>query len=290
VAKQNKSVEIATNSEKNGAPRDDAEAESAALEAAGISARYDARTPLAVESVSFELKRGELVAVLGPNGAGKTTLVRVLAGVQKTAAGVVRIFGEPIENLDRGAIAKTIAVVRQTEQIAAGFSVREVVMMGRAPHQTGWMRPTKDDEQIVAEAITRMDLTELADRPARELSGGEARRVAIARAFAQRPKILLLDEPGAFLDVKHQLALYDRLTDEIVHNRLACLIVMHDLNMAAQYADRVLILRDGKLVACGTPTDVMTEERMLDVFGARLRAGVDPKSKAPYFLPVRAEK
>jgi len=294
VAKQNKPAEITANDRRTGS--DSAELAGArtdsarALEAREISARYDASTPFAVDSVSFELARGEMVAVLGPNGAGKTTLIRALAGVQKLDAGEVRVFDRPIAEMTRPTIARTIAVVRQSEQIASGFSVREVVMMGRAPHQAGWMRPTQDDEEIVADAIARMDLSALADRPARELSGGEARRVAIARAFAQRPKILLLDEPGAFLDVKHQLALYDRLMEEIAKNRLACLVVMHDLNMAAQYADRVLILRDGKRVACGSPTEVMTEARMLDVFGARLRAGFDTKSNAPYFLPVRSDK
>ncbi|MEO8876390.1 MAG: ABC transporter ATP-binding protein [Polyangiaceae bacterium] len=284
MAKQNKSTEIAPKSREN----ETTTTGSTALAAIGISARYDATTTLAVEDVSFDLKRGELMSVLGPNGAGKTTLVRALAGVQKTSAGEVRVFGRPLSEIDRRELAQMLAVVRQHENVASGFSVREVVMMGRAPHQTGWQRATHDDEKIVAEAIERMDLTELADRPARELSGGEARRVAIARAFAQRPKILLLDEPGAFLDVRHQLALYDRLAEEIAHNQLACLVVMHDLNMAAQYSDRVVILRDGKLVACGAPANVMTEDRMLEVFGARLRQGIDPKSKAPYFLPVRA--
>lgn len=263
-----------------------------ALAAAGISARYDEKGELAVDDVSFDLRSGELIAVLGPNGAGKTTLVRLLSGIQKTISGNVTIFGAPISSLDRSALAKKIAVVRQTEPIAFGFSVREVVMMGRAPHQTGWLRATREDDAIVEAAMKRMDVLELADRQARELSGGEARRVAIARAFAQTPKILLLDEPGAFLDVRHQLALYDRLANEVKENNLACMVVMHDLNMATQYADRIVLMQNGKLIACGTPREVMTEARVHDVFGARLLAGVHPKSNAPYFLPTRetAEK
>jgi iron complex transport system ATP-binding protein len=260
-----------------------------ALAAAGISGRYEEGARLAIDGVSFDLKRGELLAVLGPNGAGKTTLVRLLSGIQKTVAGEARVFGTPISSIDRAALAKKIAVVRQSEPIAFGFSVRDVVMMGRAPHQTGWLRPTREDDEIVNAVMSRMEVAALADRPARELSGGEARRVAIARAFAQTPEILLLDEPGAFLDVRHQLALYDRLADETRKNNMACLVVMHDLNMAAQYADRILLLQDGKLVACGTPSEVMTEARVLEVFGARLVTGIDPKSNARYFLPVRAE-
>jgi iron complex transport system ATP-binding protein len=258
-----------------------------ALAAAGASARYAEKDALAVDDVSFDLQSGELIAVLGPNGAGKTTLVRLLSGIQKTTSGDVTIFGARISSLDRSSLAKKIAVVRQTEPVAFGFSVREVVMMGRAPHQTGWLRATREDEAIVDAAMRRMDVLELADRQARDLSGGEARRVAIARAFAQTPKILLLDEPGAFLDVRHQLALYDRLAREVKENDLACLVVMHDLNMATQYADRIVLMQRGKLVACGTPKDVMTEARVHDVFGARLLAGFDPKSNAPYFLPTR---
>ncbi len=271
----------------NSAKTEPVEAHVPALGAARIAARYDENGPLAIDDVSFDLRAGELVAVLGPNGAGKTTLVRLLSGIQKTISGNVTIFGAPIASLARGDVARKIAVVRQTEPTAFGFSVRDIVMMGRAPHQTGWLRATREDEAIVHAAMTRMDVLELADRQARELSGGEARRVAIARAFAQTPKILLLDEPGAFLDVRHQLALYDRLVNEVKENHLACLVVMHDLNMAAQYADRIVLLQNGKLIACGSPADVMTEARVHEVFGARLLTGVDSKSNAPYFLPVR---
>ncbi|MGH7280775.1 MAG: ABC transporter ATP-binding protein, partial [Polyangiaceae bacterium] len=154
-------------------------------------------------------------------------------------------------------------------------------------HQGGWMRPTSEDEKIVDDAIARLELTDLASRPVRELSGGEARRVAIARAFAQTPEILLLDEPGAFLDVRHQISLYERLASEVKENDLACLVVMHDLHMAAQYSHRVALLDAGKLVAIGTPSEVLTEARVREVFGVELATGIDPRSQAPYFVPVR---
>ena len=286
MAQQNK---VAIFTESNGDARR-IPTEQSALAALGISGRYGGGDALAVDGVSFELGKGELVAVLGPNGAGKTTLVRLLSGIQKTISGEVRMFGAPLASITRGDLAKKLAVVRQTEPIAFGFSVHDVVMMGRAPHQTGWLRPTRNDEEIVDAALKRMDIFDLAHRQARDLSGGESRRVAIARAFAQTPEILLLDEPGAFLDVRHQLALYDRLASEVKENRLACLVVMHDLNMASQYADRIVLLRDGKLVACGSPQAVMTEARVQDVFGPRVAAAPNSKSDPPYFLPVRAEK
>lgn len=242
-----------------------------------------------MRDVSLELRRGEILSILGPNGAGKTTLLRALSGVELLESGEVWFFGRPIAEVSRREVAQKMAVVRQVEATAFGFSVRDVVMMGRAPHQTGWMRASQDDERIVDAALARSGLTELAERPARELSGGEARRAAIARAFAQEPEILLLDEPGAFLDVRHQIALYERLARDVKDTELACMIVMHDLHMAAQYSDRVALLKDGVLVAVGAASDVLTEERVRDVFGVRLAAGVDARSNAPYFVPVREE-
>ena len=259
-----------------------------ALAASGVSASYEKSSKLALEDVSLSLARGEIVSVLGPNGAGKTTLLRVLAGVVVPSAGTVTLFDAPLATMTRNEVAKKIAVVRQAEPTSFGFSVREVVMMGRAPHQGGWMRPSSEDEKIVNDAIARLDLTELASRPVRELSGGEARRVAIARAFAQTPEILLLDEPGAFLDVRHQIALYERLASEVKENDLACLVVMHDLHMAAQYSHRVALIDAGKLVEIGTPAEVLTEARVRDVFGVELATGVDARSNARYFVPVRA--
>ena len=259
-----------------------------ALEAKTVSARYETSPKLALEGVSLSLARGEILSVLGPNGAGKTTLLRVLAGVVAPSAGEVLLFDAPLATLTRNEVAEKVAVVRQAEPTGFGFSVRDVVMMGRAPHQGGWMRPSHEDERIVNDAIARLDLAELASRPVRELSGGEARRVAIARAFAQTPEVLLLDEPGAFLDVRHQIALYERLANEVKESNLACLVVMHDLHMAAQYSHRVALLDAGKLAAIGTPAEVLTEARVRDVFGVELATGVDARSNARYFVPVRA--
>ena len=259
-----------------------------AMEAKAVSARYETSSELALHRVSLSLARGEILSVLGPNGAGKTTLLRVLAGVVAPSAGEVTSFGAPLATMTRSDVAKKIAVVRQAEPTTFGFSVRDVVMMGRAPHQGGWMRPTNEDERIVDDAIARLDLAEIASRPVRELSGGEARRVAIARAFAQTPEVLLLDEPGAFLDVRHQIALYERLATEVGENDLACLVVMHDLHMAAQYSHRVALLDAGKLVAIGSPTEVLTEPRVREVFGVDLATGIDARSNARYFVPVRA--
>jgi iron complex transport system ATP-binding protein len=256
------------------------------VEARGLSASYEDGAKV-LDDVSLGIRQGELVAVLGANGAGKSTLLRVLAGAKAPSEGEVTLFGEPIASMDRRALARSVAVVAQGDEVAFAFSVREVVRMGRTPHLTGWLRLSAADELIIDEVLERCDLTRLQKRPASALSGGERKRVAIARALAQRPRVLLLDEPGAFLDVRHALALYDLLADEIARAKLACLVVMHDLNIAAQYASRVALLKSGSLVAIGSIDDVLTYRRLRETFDADLYCGVNDVNGARFFLPMR---
>jgi iron complex transport system ATP-binding protein len=271
-------------------------ASNAALEARNVHARYvgsaaraEGAEPLA--GVSLSVAPGELVTVLGPNGAGKSTLLRVLAGTLAPASGEVRLFGEAMARLDRREIARTLAVVSQSHEVAWGFAVRDVVMMGRAPHQgTAWMYAGDEDRRIVDDVLARCDLTELAARRVQELSGGEQKRVAIARALAQKPRVLLLDEPAAFLDVRHQVALYELLADEIARDKLACLVVMHDLNVAAQYASRVVLAKGGRFVAVGKVEEVMTYARLKETFDADLYCGVNDLTGTRFFLPMRPAK
>jgi iron complex transport system ATP-binding protein len=230
------------------------------------------------------------MAILGPNGAGKTTLLRVLAGTLLPSSGDVRLFGEPLVGMDRRLVAQKLAVVAQSEEIAFGFSVHDVVMMGRAPHQGAWMRASEEDEAIVANVLERCDLLDHAKRSVRELSGGEQKRVMIARALAQRPRVLLLDEPAAFLDLRHQIALYDLLAEEVARDRLACVVVMHDLNIAAQYASRVVLAKEGKFVAIGGVDEVMTYARLRETFDLDLYAGKNELTNALFFLPMRTRR
>ena len=262
--------------------------EKTSLSLTGVTAGYGSgadRVPT-LRDLSLALEPGELVAVLGPNGAGKSTLVRVLAGVLVATTGQVRVGGDDVHELDRAAIARRVAVVPQETDVAFGFTVREVIAMGRAPHQTGWMSATGEDERATNDAIAAMDLGALAARPVQELSGGEKRRVAIARALAQTTPALLLDEPTSALDVRHQIALFDRLVLETTRG-LACLVVMHDLNLAAQYATRVVLMRDGAIVADGAIDEVLTWQRLKDTFDADLYCGVNDLSGARFFLPMR---
>ncbi|HVH45431.1 MAG TPA: ABC transporter ATP-binding protein [Labilithrix sp.] len=239
--------------------------------------------------MDLRVASGEIVCVLGPNGAGKTTLVRVASGLLPPRAGEVRLLGQPLASLSRAEVARVLAVVEQMQDISASFTVREVVSMGRAPHQAGWMRATPEDDRIVEEALARCDLASLASRPAHALSGGEQKRVAVARALAQEPKVLLLDEPGAFLDVRHQLDLYELLATEVKERGMACLVVMHDLNVAAQFADRVVLMKGGRVVAAGSVADVMTWKTLKATFDADLYCGVNDLTGARFFLPMRSE-
>ena len=257
-----------------------------AIELRDVAARYPSGR-LALQGITLAVRPGELCAVLGPNGAGKSTLVRVLCGALLPAEGEALILGESVRRLDRRAIARRVAVVHQAGPSAPGFTVREVVMMGRAPHQGGWMEASARDEEAVTRALRSCELTGLEGRLATELSGGEQKRVAIARALAQEGEILVLDEPGAHLDVRHSVAVHEVVRREVAGRRLACVAVLHDLNAAAQYADRVVLLKEGRLVAHGTVEEVMTYRRLKDVFEAELYVGVNELDDSRYFLPVR---
>jgi iron complex transport system ATP-binding protein len=230
-----------------------------------------------------------VVALLGPNGAGKSTLLKVAAGLLEPTAGVVSCFGRNLAEVDRRALARSVALVSQNQSPATGFRVREVVAMGRAPHQGGWMREGPEDGPAVERALVRCDLVDHARLPVETLSGGEQRRVALARALAQEPRVLLLDEPSAFFDVRHRVALGALIRDLANHDGLAVLIAMHDLEEAARIASRVLLLRNGRTILDGPPEDAMTPALLREAFDADVDVGVHAQSGQRYFLPrVRA--
>lgn len=259
----------------------------AAIELSGVSAGYGGIDVL--RDLSLAVKRGDLCVILGPNGAGKSTLVKLISGALRPRAGRVTIGGQDLGGLDRQAIARRVAVVPQSVEVAFGFTVREVVTMGRAPHQGAWMRASERDEAAVARAIEACELEALADRPVSALSGGEQKRVAIARALAQEAPVLLLDEAGAHLDVRHTIAVHELLRRELDRRDLACIAVLHDLNAAARYADRVALLSGGRIVAEGKVEEVMTYRRLTEVFETELYVGVNELDGTRYFLPFRPQ-
>ncbi len=255
------------------------------VELTDVSAGYGGADVL--HEVSLRVDGGQLCAVLGPNGAGKSTLVRLLSGALLPRAGRILLGGEDLVALDRRAIARKVAVVPQSIEVALGFSVLDVVMMGRAPYQGAWMQASEADNLAVGRAIDACELGLLARRPVAELSGGEQKRVAIARALAQEAPILLLDEAGAHLDVRQSIAVHELVRRELERRALACVAVLHDLNAAARYADRVALLKAGRIVAEGTVEEVMTYRRLRDVFETELYVGVNELDDTRYFLPFR---
>jgi iron complex transport system ATP-binding protein len=237
----------------------------------------------ALADVSFALSAGEVFGIVGPNGAGKSTLLRAIAGLVPFE-GEVDLAGVPLAQNSRAEVAKTIALVPQEPPADLPFTVAEVVLMGRAPHQGAWGLDSAEDRTIAAAALAAVDLGPLAARPIDLLSGGERRRAFVARALAQKTRVLLLDEPTAFLDVGHQLDLLKRCR-ALAAEGLAVAAVLHDPNLAAAFCDRVMVLHQGRVRSIGAPKDALTVEVLRDVFGASFRSLAHPTSGAPVFVP-----
>jgi iron complex transport system ATP-binding protein len=238
----------------------------------GVSARYGSaaagRTVL--RAIELELIEGEQVVLLGANGSGKSTLLRVVSGVLSPAAGRVELLGRPIHSWDRGELARWVTVLPQGMELPHGFRVSEVVALGRIPHARSWFATSAADEAAVARALVDADVVELADRGVHELSGGERQRVLVALALAQEPRLLLLDEPTAHLDIAHQLALIQLLERLRAARGLTVLAVLHDLNLAARFADRAVILREGRLAAAEGESGRFDLRRLRDAFGVKI--------------------
>ncbi|BDG02180.1 ABC transporter ATP-binding protein [Anaeromyxobacter oryzae] len=249
----------------------------------GVSFRYGARG--ALENVSFTARAGEFVGLLGPNGAGKSTLVRLVAGLAAPSAGSVRLAGLDPAHAPRRAVAQVCALVPQEPRIGWPFTVREAVMMGRAPRQGLLALPTRFDHGAVQGALAACDLVHLADRRLDALSGGERRRVFFARALAQEPRVLLLDEPTAFLDLGHQVMVM-RMAEVAARGGLCVVAVLHDLNLAAAACDRLVVLSRGRVVAEGPPADVLTAERVREVWDVPVWRGENGVTGAPVVLPA----
>lgn len=234
-----------------------------------------------LRGISFKVASGELLVVVGPNGAGKSTLLKIIVGLLRPAGGTVRIEGRDLKTLTRKQAARLVGYVPQEMTISFPLTAMEFVLQGRFAQ--GHLLGFESDEDLSA-AERAMELTEtagFASRPVNELSGGERQRVTVARALASRPQLLVLDEPVANLDIAHQVKLLElirRLADD---EKLAAVVVTHELNLAAEFASRALLLRSGEMLACGAPTEVMTEENLCSLFGANLMVDKNPLSGAP---------
>jgi len=235
------------------------------LQAEGLDVRYTGAARSALAGVSARVAAGELVAVAGPNGSGKTTLVRAVTGLVPLAAGAVRVEGRALREWRRADLARVLGVVPQREDIVFPLRVEEAVMLGRYARLGPLGAPTAADQQAVASALARCDAVPLAQRSTDTLSGGEWQRVRLARALAQEPSVLLLDEPTASLDVRHEMEILELIRDLVDHG-LAGMVITHQLNLAARFADRIVLLNEGRVVAEGTPTEVLRKDTLDAVF------------------------
>ncbi len=243
--------------------------------------------PWVLRDVTLEVVQGEILGIVGPNGSGKTSLLKLLAKLAAPQEGEIALFGRPLRSLSHEQVAQTVAVVPQDSPQLFPFRVAETVLMGRFPHRrrSGWSLgfgwEDREDCQAASQAMATMDIAHLAGRAVTDLSGGERQRTMIARALAQAPRVLLLDEPTAFLDLPHQLgicATLRRLCDE---RGLTVVIVSHDLNLASQYCDRVAMLRAGRMCTIGAPAKVMSVEVLQEVYGCEVLIDAHPQSGLP---------
>lgn len=239
-----------------------------------------------ISRMNLVVDEGTITGILGPNGSGKTTIVRLASAAIRPDAGRISVFGVNIADLPSRERARRVAVVPQETHPVFDFTVEEIVRMGRAPH-LGWLGREKPKDRAVAiEAMERCDVMHVAARSFRALSGGERQRVMLARALTQQARLLLLDEPTAFLDLKHRLTVYTLLRRLYRENGLTVVVVSHDINLAARYCDRLVLLRQGAVVADGTPGEVLRPEPIRAVYEVEVEVRTDPSSGRPFVIPL----
>lgn len=240
----------------------------------------------ALEEITFEVNEGEVLGVIGPNGSGKTTLLRCINLALKPKVGTVFLDGKNILELDRKEIAKNIGVVPQNSVIRFPFTVFDIVLMGRRPHSSRLGRETPKDVSIVRKAMEITNTLHLADRLIDEVSGGEKQRVIIARALAQEPKVLLLDEPTLHLDINHQLEILELIKRLAKENKLVVILVSHDLNLASRYCDKLILLNSGKIYSIGRPREVLTPNNIKNVYNVDVEINYNEKTKSLNIIPI----
>lgn len=257
------------------------------VEAIGIGYSYDRRP--ALTDVSAAMESGVLSGIIGPNGSGKSTLLRILGSVARPDSGKVLYGGADISTMPPMHRARMVGAVLQDSGAQFGFKVREVVEMGRFPHKGLLGRMDEEDRSAVEEAMKRAGVTQFADRPITALSSGERQRAFIARALAQRPSVLLLDEPTSHLDISYQLEVMEMLK-ALAESGTTIAIVMHDLNLAGLYCERIIAMKQGRVAAAGSADEVLTPENILEIYGVRTLVENHPATSRPLIITLSASE
>ncbi len=253
--------------------------EKSLLEMEEIGFRYD--SDWVTRRVSLRIGRGEFLGIIGPNGSGKTTLLKLMNGLLRPQEGSVRINGAPLAGLRRKSLARMMAVVPQDALMVFPFTVREIVLMGRYPHFGLLHFEDEEDVRIAEKSMEMAGVLALADRNMHGLSGGERQRVLIARALAQEPEIILLDEPTAFQDIRHQAEFFNLIRNLNLSRELTVIAVTHDINLASSFCNRIMLLNRGEVEAIGPPSDVITRENIMGVYEADVLVDPHPVSGRP---------
>jgi iron complex transport system ATP-binding protein len=233
-----------------------------------------------LDGISLSVEKGEMVGILGPNGSGKTTLLKICSAVLK-GRGAVKLNGKNVQTYGKRELSRLFAMVPQDNQILFPYTVAEIVLMGRASYHSPLALEGDQDIEVARASMELTDCLSFAERYLHELSGGEKQRVIIARALAQEPEILLLDEPSAFLDLKHQVQVFELMRRLNRERALTIVAALHDLNLAALFFPRLVLLSDGRIYRDGSPKEVLTEKTIEDVYGIQVRIEPDPSGEKP---------
>lgn len=243
-----------------------------------------------LENLNFAIEKGQIISILGPNGSGKSTLLKILSRNLKPDQGKIYLDGQNLADLNNKIIARKMAVLPQSPEAPKDLTVRDLVEYGRYPHQHWWQGKSQEDDECVRWALEQTGLEEMSDRIVSTLSGGERQRVWIAMALAQKPEVLLLDEPTTYLDICHQLEIMELLAEFNRVHGITIAMVLHDINHAAKYSDCVAVLHQGKVFAVGKPEEVITSDTLRAVFGVESKITMDDVGKPVIFITGLTKK
>lgn len=240
-----------------------------------------------LDGINFSIEKGKLVSIIGPNGSGKTTLLRNISGALRPSAGSIKLWNKDITSYKKRELAKHIAYVPQSTMVDFGFTVMDVVLMGRSPYIGRFGSETHRDMEVAKDAMEMLGVLKLKDKKITQISGGERQRVAIACALAQTPEVIMLDEPVSNLDIQYQVQVLNLLKNLCSEKGMTVLVVLHDLNLASEYSDTVILLNSGRIEHMGSPYDVMTVPVIEKAYNTKIYMMTNPISGKPYLMPAR---